>query len=130
MKEMMFGGFMVRFSEDLMGYEGKGLDRPVHFIVDFNVENKEWATFTFAPMFGCCGVVISAASNNRRLDSTTFHQIKAQVAKWLGYSCILATVECTNFPEVIGAGKNGWKFVDSFINKRTQHTLGIMVKHV
>ena len=130
MKEMMFCNYMVRFSTDLMGYEGKGLDHPVNCIIDFNAMNQNWASFTFAPLYGCCGVVVSSASKNLRLDSQLFHQIKAAVARWLGYSCMIATVECTNFPEVIGAGKNGWAFVDSFVNKRTNHTLGVMVKHL
>ena len=130
MKQMMVDSYLVEFSYDLMGYEGKGLDRPVQCQVHYNTNNKNWAGFTLAPLYGCCGVVVSSASSNTRLDSAQFHKIKAHIAKWLGYSLMLATVECTNFPEVIGAGKNGWNFVDSFTNKRTNHLLGVMVKHL
>ena len=130
MKEMMMHGHRVRFSMDLMGYAGKGLDSPVHCVIDLDSMHQNRASFIFAPLYGCCGVVVSSASKNPHLNSQLFHQIKAEFARWLGYSCMLATVECTNFPEVIGAGKNGWVFVDSFVNKRTNHTLGVMVKHL
>lgn len=118
-------------------YIEKGLDKPAHFRVFGKHPSKEEVEigyFTFAPMPGCCGVVVSTGSylkeEFRHRQGRDFHSLKAKTAQALGYSCMVATVQCTNFPEVIGAAKNGWKLHVSFRNKRTTNDIAVMTKNV
>ena len=110
----------------------KGLTKAVTFDVFFmeDVNKKPIGAFTFNPMPGCCGVVISTGSylRNRICGGRNFHRLKEFVARELGYSRMLATVETSNFPELIGAAKNGWKLHEAFNNKRTNHQITVMEK--
>lgn len=118
--------------EDLLTTPDKGLTGPVTFKLSlYNDEDRVVNTnFTLAPLYGCCGVVVSTGSWNKEpsISSSDFHKIKEQIARHLGYSLMLATTQLRNIPEVIGAGKNDWKFVHTFRNKRTDNDLGLMIK--
>ena len=113
----------------------KGLGALAGFYVfrgenSFNKKDAS-AYFELAPMPGCCGAVVSTGSYkyNSSLDSFYFHNIKLAVAKALGYSLMIATAELRNFPETIGAVKNGnWKLLEPFYNNRTGHDLVLMAK--
>ncbi len=115
----------------------KGLFKRVRFSVHVGWANgytpeREIGFFELHPMPGCCGVVVSSGSflnvAERGQFSNYFHFLKAYVAKELGYSKMLATCETGNFPEVIGAAKNGWRMHKAFTNKRTGHQLTVMEK--
>jgi hypothetical protein len=106
----------------------KGLEQPVRFSVSFTNSEKEIGSFAFAPMPGCCGVVVSIHSSLQCRQGKAFHALKEHVARELGYSRMLATTETGNFPELIGAAKAGWKMHPAFTNKRTGHQLTVMEK--
>lgn len=127
----------------------KGLFDPVTFDVYYQPDYTEQTrarpgfvpaepirigSFTFAPMPSCCGVVVSTGSyilpEYRDYRAYRFHDLKEHVARELGYSCMLATTHTSNFPEVIGAAKHGWKMHPAFINKRTGNQLTVMEKHL
>jgi hypothetical protein len=116
----------------------KGLWKRAYFTlhVGWERENslpeRDIGQFVLEPMPGCCGVVVSTGSflhpKERGVFSQYFHDMKAFVARELGYSRMLATTETSNFPEIIGAAKNGWKLHEAFTNKRTGHQLTVMEK--
>ena len=119
-------------------------EKGLHSVVRFRIARQQYealdigpheiGSFKLAPMPGCCGVVVSTESilNPRWRGSIPqiFHRIKEQVAKQFGYSLMIATVQSRNYPEVIGASHNGWKFVHTFRNKRTTNDIGVMVKDI
>lgn len=135
----------ARCEEDLVADMAaeKGLFKGVRFSVHVGWEaagarpynEREIGYFKLEPMPGCCGVVISTGSwlNVAERGSNLgvhFHELKAFVAKELGYSRMLATTQTKNFPELLGAAKSGWKLHDAFINKRTGEQLTVMEKAI
>ena len=129
--------FEARCLEDIDIAREKGLFEQAHFTVHVGWESgyqpeRELGYFKLHPMPGCCGVVVSTDSflelQERGTFSKQFHYLKEYVAKELGYSLMLATTQTSNFPELIGAAKNGWKLHPAFINRRTNHQLTVMEK--
>ena len=134
-------GLFVAISSDPDLDSEKGLVKPTSFHIarkgyeTLDVGSHEIGRFTFVPMPGCCGVVISTASylapNWRgKGNGNTFHQIKEGIAKKFGYSLMIATVQTSNFPEIIGAANSNWKYIHSFRNKRTTNDIAVMVKDI
>ena len=89
------------------------------------------ASFTLKQMIGCCGILVST---NTYVDKKyqgqgiahEFMELKIAIAKELGYSMMMSTVDIGNNPaEVHILEKFGWKKIQEFVNKRTKHTLGI-----
>jgi hypothetical protein len=110
--------------------KAKGLTEPMFFnVYAWNSERRN-GYFTLAPLPGCCGVVVSIDSYLAKNEASgkIFHELKAAVARELGYSRMIATTQTRNFPELIGAAKNGWKMHEAFINKRTGEQLTVMEK--
>lgn len=90
--------------------------------------------FTFSTMPGCCGVVVSTNSyildglRGDKVLGRIFHKLKEHVARELGYSKMIATVQALNLPEVIGGSKAGWKLAEPFRNKRSGNDIFFMFK--
>src|ERR1700761_4391320 len=106
----------------------KGLMESTNFIVLWNHSDKRispFGRFTLVPMPGCCGIIVSVGSylepgfRSQHNPSRWFHEIKEKVARHFGYSLMLMTTQTSNFPEVIGAAKSGWRLHHSFRNART-----------
>lgn len=116
--------------------EKKGLDEPALFQVNSTKSpNSLFGQFKLAPMPGCCGVVVSTESYivptyRGSAFSESFHAIKEHVAKQLGYSLMLATIQTRNIPEIVGASKAKWKIVHCFRNKRTTNDIGVALKEI
>ena len=116
-------------------YIGKGLSRETLFYI-YNTENPMIASigrFTFAPMPGCCGIVVSCFTwlheNHRRSSwSPMFRELKEEVAKRLGYSMMIATTQMDNIPAVQNMLKSKYHICRTFNNKRTNHLLGLGYK--
>ncbi len=124
----------------------KGLEKPTHYEVWISrqeeldlseVHSFPIGTFTFAPMYGCCGVVISAFTYRKNIDRTidgqgvesdVFRYAKTEFAKALGYSAMIATTQMANIPGVKNMFKSGYKFSDPFVNGRTKNLLGFGFK--
>lgn len=110
---------------------GKGLEKATRFRV--RSEDKEVGEFTFEPMPGCCGVVVSTRTWIRPAYrgtgfGQTLQHLKCGIAQDLGYGAMIATCETSNIPEIVGASKARWKIGPIFTNPRTRHQLGIMIK--
>ena len=120
----------------------KGLEKSTNFVVcqgpapdPDKPHTDSYGRFTFAPLPGNCGIVVSTdtwiAERWRKQGSADrLHKIKENIARQLGYSLMLSTSISTNMPQVISAAKAGWKFVDHFQNKRTNHQCLIGIKHL
>lgn len=115
--------------------QDKGLDGPlfvrVNRVSDSSTHNI--GSFQLSPMPGCCGIVVS---HNAFLSETTrnsglsqpFRDIKERVAKHFGYSFMIATNDLSNVAGTISMIRSKYRFVESFINSRTGHLVGVGVK--
>lgn len=113
----------------------KGLEAPMHVTVlgSWCPQGTHLGYFTFSPLPGCCGVVVSSESSLHDVSKISgtgrlFHRLKAEVARKLGYSMMLATTQASNLPEVIGGAKAGWKWSNEFTNTRTGNLLFVGLK--
>ena len=94
------------------------------------------AGFELIQQINCCGILISTQTwvdkKYRRMGyAQVMMPIKEAFAKELGFSLIMATVNITGNPaEVHILEKFGWKLKDSFVNKRTNNTVGIYTKEI
>jgi hypothetical protein len=114
----------------------KGLQVTTRFEAFFDYEEgKKIGHWYFAPMPGCCGVVVS---HSLWLDqgfrgkgySHPFQQLRELVARKLGYSCIISTILTNNFPEIISSANSGWRLYAPFRNKRTGNEVTFSIKHI
>jgi hypothetical protein len=116
----------------------KGLERSLLFEVRVGYtdgRNIRIGEFCLEPMPGCCGIVVSTKSfleTNFRGSphSESFHALKAAVAKYFGYTCMLMTTQLRNTPQVVSASKARWRFFHYFRNSRTSNDIGIAVKDI
>lgn len=126
----------------------KGIENPAHFEVIIartseidkqNVNSFCIGKFSFAPMYGCCGVVVSAFSSRENRDRTlhvypieseVFRWAKQEFAKALGYSAMIATAQMHNIPAVKNLFTSGYTLNKPFINKRTNNLLGFGFKQL
>ena len=116
----------------------KGLDKSVRIHFEYcDVEGKfvEVGFVTFAPMPGCCGVVISTnlyilPEFRGGVYSSIFQELRAKAAWRLGYTSMLATIQMNNIPQVVSCAKHGWKFLKTFTNRRSGNLLAIVEKGI
>ncbi len=113
----------------------KGLAREARFSIFMMSSHSEFliGKTSLSPMPGCCGIVVShyteLTPNNRGTSlSDPFRDLKSNLAKALGYTVMVATTDMSNFPAVGNMFKSKYKMVSSFINKRTNHLIGIGIK--
>lgn len=91
--------------------------------------------FYLSPMPGCCGIVIvhgmylHADARNSFL-SNSIRELKTELCKALGYTVMMATTRMDEIPAVGNFFKSKYKFVDTFMNKRTDHLVGIGMKKI
>lgn len=121
----------------LLNDGGKGLYTPLRCAVERSSTTSTAAPalvgrFTFVEFSP--DVVISQDSfinENHRNDyliGEQFQDLKAKLASALGYTKMIATVNCINLPEVIAAYKAGWKMMQTFRSKRSQHDIFLFTK--
>lgn len=128
--------FYLYSKEEVIAEYDKGLYEEVKFYVKRkNHLNTEYdiGNFTFAPMSGCCGVVISSFTflekiHRRTFNSKAFREIKEQFAKDLGYTMMIATTQMKNIPAIKNMFKSNYEIVKTFTNKRTGNFLGFGMK--
>ena len=63
-----------------------------------------------------------------QVDVTETLKIGEKIAKWLGYTQILATF--TSVPRIESAEKYGFKMISEFINYRTGNKVKVLVKDI
>ena len=95
-------------------------------------KNGITASFSLAQLPGCCGVCVSyhasVAINIRRKGlGTLLCSIRKDIARALGYGCMLCTDVVKNEPQQRILVKNGWKEVHTFRNPRTWNDVNIHV---
>lgn len=115
--------------------DGKGLDKQVNFKLYrvSKTSKHEIGSFSFSPMPGCCGVVVSHFTylhKDMRGQglSDAFRQLKEDLAKALGYSMMIATTQMENLPAVGNMMKSKYHMPVTFTNKRTNKLLGLGYK--
>lgn len=120
---------------DEFDYQDKGLDENVkyRFRVTRDLDGEEVGSWCFTQMPACPGVVIShelfVEQPYRGTGiSADMQGLRQHVALELGFSAMLATVQTSNFPEVISSAKAGWKLGPVFRNKRSKHDITFQIK--
>jgi hypothetical protein len=113
----------------------KGLTSPESFSLYLikNGKYKRVGAFCFAPMMGCCGMVVSYHTMlnkeyHKSEISEPFRQLKTKLAKALGYSAMIATSIKTIPCSAKNMEKSGYKNVMEFNNSRTNHDLIVGIK--
>jgi hypothetical protein len=113
----------------------KGLFNSVNFQLWQVTPNSEdnIGRFTFAPMPGCCGIVVSAHTwldvNSRHgWLSNSFRELKHKLAKELGYTVMIATSQTKDIPALNNMLKSKYNIAQVFRNKRTDNDVGIGIK--
>lgn len=125
----------VAFFSENLGDGTKGLFGPVDFWIDSVAGDmrKRLGMTSFAPLPGCCGIVISyhtalEPQHRGNFYSDYFRQLKEKIAKEMGYSLMIATTQMENIPAVGNFFKSKYKFVETFTNSRTGNLIGLGVK--
>lgn len=126
------------FPEDIHE-RSKGLLKPTLFEIYLTAKEFEvkhiYGFFTFSTLEGNCGIVVSSGTWITALwrnqgSANRLQEIKEFVARELGYSLMLSTVISTNVPQIVSASKAKWRFICNFLNKRTNNTCLLGVKHL
>lgn len=86
--------------------------------------------FGLVPMINCCGIVVSThvqvASRFRNKGlGTLLNKFRIDLAKELGYGCVICTDVLHNLPQQKVLEKNGWKLIHQFENPRTYNQVAI-----
>ena len=126
-----------RDDDDYLLTEQKGLDKTIRFKL-FRVSNNsehEIGGFSFSPMPGCCGVVVSHETfltpDNRGTGlSDPFRELKHEFAVALGYSLMIMTTQMKNLPAVGNMMKSGYISPVTFTNKRTGNLIALGYKEI
>lgn len=124
-------------------YPEKGLDADVRFNLTLEKDGKTEPIhlafrnyiggFQFAPMPGCCGIVVSTATFLRPdfrggEISQKFRELKENIARDLGYSVMIATGITGDIASHKNLLKSKYELVKNFRNKRTGNTLDVAIK--
>lgn len=115
----------------------KGLEKQANFQVYRVTATSEYkiGSTSLSPMPGCCGIVVShftylTPDNRGKGLSNHFRNLKENLVKALGYGLMIATTDMANFPAVGNMFKSKYTMVESFVNPRTSHLIGVGVKKV
>lgn len=117
---------------EFLGGEDKGLGVLCQFRV-FNNVLEEIGGFCLSPFPGNCGIAVShyayVCHNRQGIGhGKKLTEVREILAKELGYSVIMATVECTNIKQVAIMNKRGWKVDKTFYNARSEHNCFVWTK--
>ena len=104
---------------------------------DEKVPTKFWFTsqlalFSLTQLPGCCGICVSYHSYvsepvRRKGLGTLLCSVRKDIAKALGYGCMLCTDVVKNGAQKRILDKNGWKETHRFLNPRTDNNVNIHV---
>lgn len=116
---------------------GKPHDQEVAFTILLK-DKSNWlltnvASFSLRQLPGCCGVLVSyhgrVYNPYRKMGiGTLLNQMKIDIARVWGYTTLLCTDVIDNQPQRKILGKNGWKDIHTFTNKRTGNLVAITVR--
>lgn len=101
-----------------------------NFIFSINIGIKPIARFTLRDMVNCSGIIIhsdvfiSKMYLNKGIG-TTINSFCIDFCKYYGYGVIQATDKDMNEYQKKIFHKNGWKFIESFINPKTLNRINI-----
>jgi hypothetical protein len=139
--EYNIGGFKYLLKGDKNLYLDEAVDCGfAPFYANFyTVTNKEYkvGTVKFSPFPGCSAIVVTTELSIE-LEyrgkgwgyAGTFQNIREQMAKKLGASKMLATIEMSNIPQLVSCIHHNWKIVNTFTSKSNGHLLALIEKEV
>lgn len=126
-------------------YFALALDKPEN-VFNLDIERAEQDTLQFelfiyetciahfylVEMPGCCGMVISTNAAvykgyRKKGIGTVLNRFRMDIAKALGYSCMLCTDVLSNEPQQKILKTNGWKLIHNFTNRKTKNKIGIHI---
>jgi hypothetical protein len=90
------------------------------------------ASFQLHPMINCCGMCISTRAEvnsfyRGRGLGTILNSLRIDIARHLGYGCLLCTdVESNAYQRKVLA-RNGWLDIHKFVNPRTKNTIFVSI---
>lgn len=121
------------FSEDEQYVKDKGIGEKSLWFQLVIKNGNDVGGFCFTEMQGCRHVVISSGTYlNTKYRNTNysdlFRKLKNQVAKEMGYSVMIATVDLTNIPAFKSMLKSGYNICKTF--PAEGKNLGFGVKQV
>ena len=128
------GQWELQNVDEKCSYEGKLSVGKYKLVLTFGTKTVV-ASFELFPMINCCGMCVSTQA---RVDykyqgkglGTILNSLRIDIARHLGYGCLMCTdVESNTYQRKILA-RNGWMDVDKFVNPRTKNTLFISVIHL
>lgn len=90
------------------------------------------ASFQLYPMINCCGICVStrayvAPKFQGQGIGTIMNQVRIDIARNAGYSLLMCTDVESNIKQRAILKRNGWRDLDSFINRRTNNRVYISV---
>lgn len=102
---------------------------------DYGTYRDWWAQFYMSQLPGCCGVSVMhnliVKENYRDLGVEEYFQKEREtLCKDSGYSVIMATMVETDPKQLLMYLGRGFKKIYSFVNKRTNHLVHILVKNL
>lgn len=102
---------------------------------DFRLSSKNYETtlscWSLTQLSGCCGVCVSygAVIVDEELRGkglgTLLNELRIDLARELGYGCLICTDIEDNIPQQKILNQNGWKKIGSFTNPRTNNEISI-----
>lgn len=100
-----------------------------------SVQDLGWMSYSLSPLKGCPAVLVSHNSwlneDKRKFGlGDYFHKERLDLARQADRSCMLCTVDASNYVEKHILEKNGWKRVHEFHNKDTGNDVEIWVNNL
>lgn len=97
--------------------------------------STEKCVYELSDLPGCSQIAVSHSMFMRPEHRNKGHgaeelAAREQMAKTLGYDCILATVDATNEPELKLLRRAGWHILTSFKSQKTGHNVHLLSKQL
>lgn len=114
----------------------KGLDEQTHFVITIgSPTTTRMGSFSLSPMPGNCGMVVLHGmyiDEGRRHSPYRQHirEMKTELCKKLGYSLMIATTRMDHPASVGNMLSSKYTITDVFMNKRTNHLIGVGTKKI
>ena len=93
---------------------------------------KLFGSFSLTQFPGCCGIMVSYHAKvykqfQKAGLGTLLNQLRMHIARYEGYTYLMATDIINNEPQRKVLAKNGWEDILKFTNHRTGHPLALSI---
>jgi GNAT superfamily N-acetyltransferase len=131
--EILGGEFALNAPDslrDAFSSSAKGITESVMFSLATLPNSRYVSNFTFSPMPGNCGIVVSNGvfvhpEWRKRGLGKLLNLVRIDIASMLGYGALLCTDVLDNIPQQKILGSNGWADIYRFINPRTKNNISV-----